>query len=255
MFQQIQKLLLVVMLISTSVMASAAESSKEALPNYEDMNFDYGSQGCNDFDDPFESVNRKIFAFNSVLDYFLLRPIAKGYNAVLNDYSRARVTNALNNIRTPLTTVNNTLQLEGHEALVSFWRFAINSTFGLFGTFDVAGQLGVKTPEQTFGSTLARYGVAPGPYLVLPLYGSTGARDMLDVAGADSAMNPFNYFIKKSRKNNISLVKLVSKRGDILPWTDHISKTSADPYVAIRSAYYQNREKDLRYPYDICKNK
>lgn len=253
MLQRVQVIALIMVLSIVSLNVRAAEENA-TMPEYEDMDFSYGA-GCTDFDDTYEKFNRKIFALNSILDYFLLRPFAKGYNAVLNDYTRARITNALSNLRTPLTTVNNTLQMEGNEALVSFWRFAINSTFGLFGTFDVAGQLGVKTPEQTFGSTLARYGVAPGPYLVLPIFGSTGARDVLDVTVADNALNPFNYFIKKHRQNNIAVVKLISNRGDVLPFTDHIAKTSADPYVAIRSAYFQNREKNLRYPYDVCKNK
>lgn len=249
----------VVSLSNISAYAFAAESEKILANNAtidESVAYpEYDDSGCYDYDDPYEKLNRKIFAFNSVLDYFLLRPIAKTYNAVLNDYSRLMVTNAVNNIRTPITTVNNTLQLKGHEALVSFWRFAINSVFGVFGTHDVATKLGVVTPEQNFGATLARYGVAPGPYLVLPILGSTNGRDILDVLAMDNALNPPMQFMKTSVQNNIRVVKTISNRGDIMPFTDHISATAADPYIAIRSAHFQYREKNLRYPYNVCQNK
>lgn len=209
---------------------------------------------CSDIADPFEKFNRASFTVNSVLDHFLLRPVAKGYRKVVSEEARDKVSNAVANTREPLTMANSALQLKGGNVLNSLWRFLINSTLGVGGMEDVAKKQGLYVEPQTFGSTLASYGVGPGPYVVLPIFGSTNVRDMFDSVVLDANMNPLNYRIQKGTQNTISGIKLVSDRARILPFTDHISKTSTDPYVAIRSAMHQNREKTLDYPsYYKCK--
>ena len=216
-------------------------------------NFDYSLDDpteteCNDLPDPFESVNRKIFYFNSFLDYIILKPVAKAYGKFVDDYARNRVGDFVDNIYEPLTTVNYSLQGNMYKTMSSFWRFAINTTFGIGGLYDLATEAGISHKPQTFGSTLAHYGVSSGPYIVLPILGSTNARDVWDVVVADDILNPLKHYMKKYQKTSYSAVRIVHKRSEIMPFTDYISKNSTDPYVSIRSALHQRRESTLIYP-------
>lgn len=135
-------------------------------------NYNSGSSnGCKEIYDPYEKFNRKIFILNTRLDKFVLRPIAVCYKKITNDYVKGRVSSFTSNIGTPLTAVNYGLQLNYDKTLRSVWRFIINTTFGVGGLFDVANKMGLPPSRQTFGNTLAHYGAAPGPYLVLPIIG------------------------------------------------------------------------------------
>lgn len=225
--------------------------SSSSLAN-EKYRFDYSldeSTNCEVIEDPFESVNRKIFYFNSFLDHIILKPLARAYDR-LPEFSKARVGSVLDNINEPLTTVNYTLQGNINGSLSSFWRFVINTTIGAGGLFDVASQNGLTVKQQSLGSTLAYYGVSSGPYLVLPILGSTSMRDMWDGIGADEALNPVRWSFKANTKAGYSVVKIIHRRSEILPFTDYITKTAIDPYAAIKSSYHQTREKNLNYPYN-----
>lgn len=220
-----------------------------------ELDFDYGS--CSDIDDPFEGINRKIFMFNSVLDHFFLRPVAKGYRMAVSEGVRDKIGNALYNTKVPLTMVNNALQGEGNKTLQSFWQFVINSTLGVAGTHDIAKARGLHVEPQTLGSTLASYGFGPGPYIVLPFYGSTNTRDVLDTPFANKEMNPLQHVMSSNTSLAISAGTLVSDRADILPFTDHVTRTSTDPYITIRAAVHQRRENAVHYPssYKCKKNR
>lgn len=208
---------------------------------------------CSESYDPYEQLNRKFFTFNSFLDYIISRPIAVGYKYATNDFVRARIGGVLENIMTPLTTVNYTLQFNGTGAVKSLWRFFLNTTFGLGGMFDVASKLGIETTPQTFGSTLAHYGVGPGPYLVLPIFGGTNARDVTDTLFLNNALNPVRYPMHKDFRLAVTSTKLVHDREELLQFTDYVGENSTDPYIAIRSAIHQNRESKISYPENfIC---
>lgn len=198
--------------------------------------------------DPYEKFNRKIFAFNSVLDYLFLRPVAVIYQKGTNNYIKARVDTFTNNIATPLTAVNYTLQGNVDNAMKSFWRFMINSTFGMFGLFDVASKIGLESKTQTFSSTLAHYGVGPGPYLVLPFFGGINVRDVTEPLMTNGLFNPLQYSLHKDFKSIFTSVKLIHDRANILEFTNFVSKHSADPYVTIRDAIYQRKESKVHYP-------
>lgn len=209
---------------------------------------DEEKEECSDMDDPFEKFNRKIFMLNSTLDHLILTPVARGYKKIFNAYTRDKIGNFVDNTSVPLTFVNNVLQLDAKNSLLSFWQFVINSTLGVGGLYDIAGPEGVSTPPQTFGSTLARYGVGPGPYIVLPFYGGSGVRDVLDLPVLNSALNPLRYKMHGDFKLALLGTSLVHKRAELLAFTDHVSRTSPDPYSVIRSTIFQHHEKDLRYP-------
>jgi len=109
-------------------------------------------------------------------------------------------------------------------------------------------KLQLNHKPQTFGSTLAHYGVGPGPYLQLPVLGGTNMRDMWDVLAADAKLNPAKYVMSSGAGTSYTTLRLVQKRHEIMPFTDYISKNSTDPYSAIRSAMHQRRESTLNYP-------
>lgn len=209
---------------------------------------DYQNRDCIDLYDPLEPINRKIFAFNGAVDYVILKPLARGYQKLVPKPAKTKIANFIDNLYTPATFVNNILQLDFPAAIKSFWKFTFNSTFGILGFNDLTTKRGLKVKKQSFGSTLAHYGARPGVYIVLPFYGGTNLRDMLDVLILDKALNPITYEISDTTHTVISGVGLLHKRAAILPITDQIEKSSADSYVAIRSMLHQKRENELDYP-------
>lgn len=204
---------------------------------------------CSDIYDPAENVNRKIFYFNSFIDHITLKPMAKAYNKFLSDYTKNRVGDFVQNIHEPVSIINYGLQGNLDKSLQSFWRLFINTIFGFAGTSDIATELDFKVKPQNFGATLAHYGVGPGPYIVLPVLGSTNVRDMWDTIIFDSATNPIKLHMNSKISNAHTAARLVSMRAEIMPFTDYIAKNSTDPYVGIRSALHQRRESTIHYPF------
>ncbi|MCC8417883.1 MAG: MlaA family lipoprotein [Rickettsia endosymbiont of Bryobia graminum] len=215
----------------------------------EEYSYDYNNgRRCSQVYDPYEKFNRKIFAFNSVLDYFIIRPTTIGYKKITNGYMRERVSSFIDNMGTPLTMVNYGLQMNYDQTMKSFWRFLINATFGIGGLFDVASKAGLKVTPQNFGSTLAAYGVGPGPYIVLPFFGGSSARDVTNSAFTSTYFNPIMYTFHRDFKIIFFVMQVIDTRFALLPFTDYVEQNSTDPYIAIRSATHQNRESVVFYP-------
>lgn len=203
--------------------------------------------------DPYERLNRKIFRFNMALDKALFTPLARFYGAVTNDYFKARANSFFRNFKEPLSTVNYTIQGKPNGILSSFWRFMINTTVGIGGIFDVASKFGLKAESQTLSQTLAYYGVGPGPYIVLPILGGYGAREAADILAFDFILNPLTYVVDTKFQIIESSGRLIHYRERALPFTDHVNKTSVDPYITIRDAIHSERENRMDYPDDfVC---
>lgn len=211
-------------------------------------NYDYfSSNGICSVYDPYESLNRKIFIFNGTLDTFILRPITKIYGRFTNDYTKNRIGTFIDNIAEPLSAVNYGLQGNPEGVFTSFWRFTINSTFGIAGLFDVASKAGLEKKPQTLGSTLAYYGVGQGPYIVLPIYGGMGARDISDFLISNDILNPIKYVLHSDFKFVITAADIVHTRHNVMPFTDYVSENSTDSYIAIRNAILSQRESKMVY--------
>jgi len=223
--------------------------TSSVLAEEENYNYNYAAlkKKCRVYD-PYQAINRPIFIFNGVLDTFILRPITKGYAKVTNDYTKTRIGSFVYNIGEPLSAVNCGIQGDTNGVFKSFWRFMINSTIGVGGLFDIAAKFGLKSESQTFGNTLAHYGVGPGPYIVLPIYGGMGMRDVMDAITLNSSMNPVKYAMHRDFKYASAATKMVYHRDEIMPFTDHVSKTSTDSYIAIRNALMNKREAKMIYP-------
>ena len=127
--------------------------------------------------DPWEGMNRKVFAFNEKLDEVVMRPVAQAYVDVLPSFVRTGVHNFMGNLGDVWTTVNAALQLKGKAAGESLLRVAINSTLGLYGVLDIATEAGIDKHKEDLGQTLGHWGVKPGPFVMLPVLGPSSLRD------------------------------------------------------------------------------
>lgn len=127
--------------------------------------------------DPWEPFNRAVYDFNARFDEAIFLPVTRGYQRLLPQPVRTGINNFLGNLSEVGNIVNHSLQGRPGRALHSLGRFAINTTAGIGGLFDPASPLGLEQLPTGFGNTLARWGTASGPYLVLPLAGPSSLRD------------------------------------------------------------------------------
>lgn len=189
--------------------------------------------------DPLEPVNRVTYKFNTAVDTVLLRPLAKGYVAVVPRPVRTGVGNVFQNLGEPAVVANDSLQGKGHQALADLGRFLINSTFGLLGIFDVGKHVGLPHHDEDLGQTLAFWGVPSGPYLVLPLLGPSTLRDTGGSYG-DSFVSPLWQTSNVAARNEALLVRGISTRASLLDFDKQINE-AFDPYSFVRDAYIQHR--------------
>ena len=189
-------------------------------------------------DDPWEPMNRAIFGFNETLDRYTLKPIAEGYQKVLPDPVQRSVKNVFNNMGDVRNLVNSLLQGKVYNAGVDTSRLLFNTTFGVFGLFDVATPMGLQRNDEDFGQTLAAWGIGSGPYLVLPLLGPSTVRDGLALV-PDSYTVPYRYIDDVPARNSTFALDIVQRRVSLLPLEKMIT---GDRYVFVRNAYLQNRE-------------
>lgn len=191
--------------------------------------------------DPFETVNRSIFAFNEVVDNALLQPIARGYRWAVPEYGRQRVSNVLTNLRQPVVFLNSVLQGDPGNAFASLWSFVLNSTLGVAGIFDFAGaNTDLRVHKEDFGQTLGVWGFGSGAYIVLPIIGPSSARDTVGMV-ADWFTDPVNYADDEIMITRTVLTAIDARAGT-LDLTDEVYRTSLDPYATLRSGYLQRRD-------------
>lgn len=130
--------------------------------------------------DPWEHMNRAIYAFNAGFDKYVFLPIVRVYRFITPDFVEDRLSNFFNNIGDIQNFINSVLQLKPKQSLETAARFVVNSTVGIGGLWDPARKrLNLRAPPEDFGQTLGFYGVKSGPYLVLPILGPSSLRDGL----------------------------------------------------------------------------
>jgi phospholipid-binding lipoprotein MlaA len=201
-----------------------------------------------DVNDPFEPVNRYFFEINYALDELVLKPFAGWYKLMLPEFARDRVADALQNLNEPATVANDLMQGEWERAGEAAARFAINTTVGLVGLFDVASEWGLSHHSEDFGQTLAVWGVPEGPYLMLPVLGPTTVRD----GSADLVDAYFDAFSYLAALEGITYAMTTRQaleglelRSRNLETVDALQAGSLDYYASLRSIYRQNREFEI----------
>lgn len=198
--------------------------------------------------DPLEPMNREIFDLNMTLDKAIMKPIATSYRDNVPDDARRSLHNALRNLGAPLIFANDMLQGKPHPAADTLGRFVINSTFGLLGLFDVAASDGgPKYHGNDVGITLAAWGLADGPYLMLPFYGPSNPRDLAG-KGIGWYVDPVDYALQAVAylPDARSGADILDGRTQVLDQLDEVERNSLDFYAAIRSLSRQQRESRIR---------
>ena len=203
--------------------------------------------------DPLEPMNRAIFGFNQIADKLVIHPVTKGYIYVVPSVVRPHISNVLSNLGEPVNFVNDLLQGRGHDAIDTVARFVMNTTVGLAGWNDVAGDLQVPEHHGDFGQTLYTWGVGSGPYLVLPLLGPSNPRDGVGIATDVLLIDPWGYVADAALSDDQALaiditrygLTVVDRRASTIDLTDKLEKESLDYYAAIRSIARQYRDKQL----------
>ena len=194
--------------------------------------------------DPWENMNRKVFAFNEKLDEVVVRPVAQAYVDVVPSFVRTGVHNFIGNLGDVWTAVNAGLQLKGQAAAESFMRVAINSTLGLYGVLDIATEAGIEKRKEDLGQTLGFWGVKPGPFLMLPLMGPSTVRDVVALP-VDWQASASQYFQDPGTRTGVSVLNVTDIRAGLLKATDALKQASLDPYSFVREGWLQKRENDV----------
>lgn len=226
--------------LASPAMAKPAPAPKEDASVADDVYADYYSDPA--VNDPLETLNRGIFKFNEVVDFILLKPIARTYVFIVPEAGRTGIHNVLSNLGEPVNALNGFLQGNPERGFTSLWRFILNSTFGVAGVFDFAGaNTDLKRIQEDFGQTMGVYGWGSGPYIVLPIIGPSSGRDTFGLV-VDAFSNPFNYVDNDRFVYGRLALNVVDARARNLDLIDDIYKNSLDPYATFRSAYLQRRE-------------
>jgi phospholipid-binding lipoprotein MlaA len=196
--------------------------------------------------DPFEPLNRHIFAFNQAIDVAIVRPVSVTYREIVPDPIKTAVNNFLNYLKSPVILANDLMQGEWTRAGETAERILTNTL--ALGLVDVAGD---KIPfhDEDFGQTLAVWGIKEGPYLVLPLLGPSNPRDGLGIL-VDWFIDPVYWVAVNNNGEAFTWARtgarVVTYRVDTLQFSDDLERNSLDYYAAIRDIYRQRRNDEIR---------
>ena len=194
--------------------------------------------------DPLEPFNRGVYRFNDALDTAVLKPVATAYRDVLPGPVRRGVGNFFGNLEDAWSFVNNALQLKGQAAAESLVRFGVNTFLGLGGILDVASEMNIEKHTKDFGHTLGYWGVAPGPYLVLPLLGPSTLRDTVALP-VDMMGDIVSNIEHVPTRNTAKAVRVVDNRAGLLRVTGLLEEAALDKYSFTRDAFLQSRRSSI----------
>ncbi|MEK6806886.1 MAG: MlaA family lipoprotein [Pseudomonadota bacterium] len=199
--------------------------------------------------DPLEPVNRAFYSFNRGADRYILKPIAKGYDAITPTPVRRGVSNFFENLKLPTTIVNDVLQLKFHQAGKDTARLVLNSTFGIGGLIDIGPAVDLPLHEEDFGQTLGYWGVGEGIYLMLPFIGPSNGRDVIgrvadtftSVTGPPGVTGNVWLDMPTEHVAPAGFLEITEKRAQYFA-ADPVLDKQFDEYVFVRSVYLQKRQ-------------
>jgi len=196
--------------------------------------------------DPLEPLNRVMYGFNDILYFWIAKPVAQTYQAVVPMPVRIGIGNFFNNVTTPVRLVNCLLQGKAPAAGRELHRFVINTTAGVLGFGDPAlDRWHLQPAKEDLGQTLAVYGFDDGFYLVWPLLGPATLRDSVGMAG-DAFLNPVRYVEPTEASIAISAVEITNNGSFHIGEYETFKSAALDPYVAMRQAYVQYRQAQIQ---------
>ena len=214
---------------------------------FEDPFEDPFETGSEPVRDPWEPFNSTTFALNYRIDRYALKPVARVYAGIVPPDVQDSLANAFENLGFASRFLNGIFQGKFDRAGIEMQRFLLNSILGVGGLFDVAKYMFdiEAPPAEDAGQTLATYGVASGPYLVLPLLPPMTVRHAVGYAG-DIFMNPVNYFIPFAPNLALNAADRLNTRAVNLKTFEELEASTVDLYGAARSGYLDRRAKDVQ---------
>jgi phospholipid-binding lipoprotein MlaA len=195
--------------------------------------------------DPLESFNRTMFGFNEAVDATVIKPVATGYRAITPNWFRKGVGNFFNNLEDMWSVVNNGLQGRAQDFSDSVGRVMVNTSIGLLGIFDVASDLNIERHTADFGLTLGRWGVPPGPYVVLPVLGPRTLREVAALP-LDSYGMPVYHLGDQDTRTWLPVMDVVDIRAKYLNASNVLEGAALDSYSFQRDAYFQ-RQRNVQF--------
>ena len=226
------------------------EGSDEAEAEEEDDEYDeYDDEYADEEDveliaDPLIGVNTGLYHFNDKMYFWLLKPVARGYEFIIPFEFRSVIRNMFYNIRFPVRFINCLLQGKGQKAVAEASSFFLNTTIGILGMADAASHWPHLDPsKEDLGQTFAVWGIGNGAYLTLPFLGPSSLRDGLGLVG-DMFLDPF-FWVDMNLRTRIALRggEVVNDTSLRIGQYEALKDAAIDPYVMIRNAYVQNRNK------------
>lgn len=190
--------------------------------------------------DPLEPLNRSVYKFNDALDRAVLKPVATVYQESTPPLVRKGVGNFFSNLEDAWSFVNSVLQLKGEAAAENLTRFWVNTLLGLGGILDVASEMQIPRHPEDFGQTLGRWGVGPGPYVVLPILGPSTVRDTVALP-VDFRGDAVAQVEDVPTRNTLIGVRAVHQRARLLRAESLMEGAALDRYSFLRDAYLQHR--------------
>jgi phospholipid-binding lipoprotein MlaA len=196
--------------------------------------------------DPLEPFNRAMFDFNDKLYFWVLKPVAQGYNQIVPEPARVGVKNFFSNLRSPIRFVSSLLQGDIQGAATQLGRFLVNTIWGVGGLLDPSSneQLNIPKENPDLGQTLGIYGLGQGFYLVWPILGPSSARDSVGLAG-DYFLYPVSYINPWYDWAAVRAYEEVNDASLRIGDYESLKEAAIDPYVAVRDAYHQYRQKKV----------
>lgn len=194
--------------------------------------------------DPFENFNRKVASFNDSLDNIALKPVAQAYKKNVPDLVRTGVSNFFFNLSSVWTVVNNVLQGHGQAAAEGVIRVGVNTVFGFVGVFDIASEMNIERHKADFGQTLGRWGVPPGPYIVIPILGPSTLRDTL--ASTVISKGDLVWQLEEIKlRNSLYVFRAIDQRANLLNATNMLEDSALDKYTFGRDIFLQLRMNEV----------
>ena len=192
--------------------------------------------------DPLEPFNRAIYSFNDGFDRVIAKPVAEGYRSVIPGLIRTGISNFFSNLGDLWIAANNLLQGKVNDAANDFGRVVINTSIGLLGLIDVASDAGLEKHNEDFGQTLGRWGLASGPYVVLPFLGPSTVRDALSYRLVDAQADFVAQADHVPSRNTLFFIRGVDTRANLLDASRVLEEAALDKYNFSRDAFLQRRQ-------------
>ena len=230
-------------LLSFLVMLVAVFPARAAVDYLDDSS--YETENYESIYDPLEGFNRVMFTFNDRLYLWVIDPVATGYSKVVPSDFRTIISNFFYNLGEPVRSVNCLLQGRVADSGLVLSRFLINSTAGVFGLADPAGnEFDIKRIPATLGETFATWGIGDGVYLVVPVFGPSTLRDFAGAIGDGFARGLYTpWSDDPSTNGTVYAAQSINEFSRHLGRYQDMKSISLDPYVAFRNGYYQLRQK------------